>query len=357
MRILRSETDLQELEVDCEGTCAFAWNFPGLTGEAYLKDDVYLNTTAVELGLGSGGYHFVIANLTRLPVLPHPTGHIIKLRYTPFQLKVLSVEEEASPYREKIKRFTSIDGTPVIIGTLHSMLAPAVAGCKVATGEKVRIGYVMTDGAALSLPLSQVVRDLKATGMLAGTVTVGHAFGGDLEAVNVYSGIIAAYTVLEAEVIVVAMGPGIVGTGSKWGTTALEQGEIVNAVNILGGKAIAIPRLSFADPRSRHQGLSHHTATALGQVALTPAFIPLPKMSPQWLTLIREQMEKEGIMVRHQILVRDGEPALRYLEEKGIKVQTMGRGTGEDRIFFLAAGAAGQLAAELLEDCPTSKNW
>lgn len=99
--------------------------------------------------------------------------------------------------------------------------------------------------------------------------------GGDLESVNIYSGLIAAYQVLKAEIIIVTMGPGIVGTGTKWGTTAVEQGEIINAVNVLGGQPIAVPRISFADPRPRHQGVSHHTITALGQVALRESIIAL----------------------------------------------------------------------------------
>jgi len=352
IRILRSEPDLQEAEVDVEGTCSLAWNYPVLTGEVSPGDEVYLNTTAVELGLGSGGYHYVIANLTRLPPDPPRTGHIMKLRYTPMQLKVLSAEEEASPYHAAVKEFKSLPGTPVVVGTLHSMLAPALAGCRAAAGEGIRVVYVMTEGAALPIFLSQMVRILKAAGLLAGTVTAGHAFGGDLEAVNIYSGLIAASAALKADVIIVTMGPGIVGTGTKWGTTALEQGEIINAVNILGGRPIAIPRLSFADPRPRHQGLSHHTLTALGQVALTSALVALPEIPPGQLAAVKRQMKEGGISDRHQVLVRDGNPALQYLTERGIQVRSMGRGFEDDPAFFLAAGAAGWIAGEFLKSVP-----
>jgi hypothetical protein len=274
----------------------------------------------------------------------------MKLRYTPFQLKVLSVEEEGSPYRAAVEEFTSLAGTPVVVGTLHSMLAPAAAGCRVTAGEGVRIGYIMTDGAALPVFLSKTVRALKAAGLLVGTVTVGHAFGGDLEAVNIYSGLIAASVALKADVIIITMGPGIVGTGTKWGTTALEQGEIINAVNILGGRAVAVPRLSFADPRSRHRGISHHTLTALGQVALTPALVALPEIPPGELAVIEKQLKEGGISDRHQVLVRDGKPALKYLAQHGIQARSMGRGPDDDPVFFLAAGAAGRVAAELLKE-------
>ncbi|HBG22696.1 MAG TPA: DUF3866 domain-containing protein, partial [Peptococcaceae bacterium] len=123
-RVLNSAKDIQELEVEVDGLPGRAWNYPLLTGEALSNDHVYLNTTAVEKGLGSGGYHFVIANLSRIPDPCPGDGHIMKLRYTPYQVKVLSVEEEASPYHRQIKDFTSLQGIPVIVGTLHSMLAP-----------------------------------------------------------------------------------------------------------------------------------------------------------------------------------------------------------------------------------------
>lgn len=346
-RVLKSEEDIQELIVECEGTDCRAWNYPLLTGEVKPGDEVYLNTSAVQLGLGSGGYHFVIANLSRLPSLQQGPGHIMKLRYTPYQLKVLSAEEEASPYHSELKEFTSLAGTPVVIGTLHSMLAPAVAGV-LAGAAGLRIAYLMTDGAALPLPLSNTVRLLKRKGMLVGTVTAGHAFGGDLESVNIYSGLSAAYTVLKADLIVVTMGPGIVGTGTKWGTTALEQGELINAVSILGGQPVVIPRISFADPRSRHRGVSHHTLTALGKVALREAIVALPEMPALESSLVREQLAGEGIFARHRVVTADGNPALRFLSEHGISVRSMGRTPVDDPVFFLAAGAAGQVAAELL---------
>lgn len=352
-KIIESHPDLQEIEVDCEGVHALAWNYPGLTGKVYEGDQVYLNTTAVKLGLGSGGYHFVIANLSRYPVnvdaaVEKTGGHIMKMRYTPLQAKVLSSEEESSPYHSAIVNFSSLSETPVIIGTLHSMLAPAAGGCLAVAGKSIRIAYVMTDGAALPMPLSRVVRDLKKKGILCGTVSVGNAFGGDIEAVNIYSGLIAAYVALKADVIIVTMGPGIVGTGTKWGTTALEQGEIINAVNVLGGRPVAIPRISFADPRPRHFGVSHHTLTALGTIALTPAIVALPEMPEVEDRLISEQLKNAGVFARHKVLVSDGRKAIEYLDKAGISVKSMGRGLQDDPFFFYAAGAAGEIAARLL---------
>ena len=80
-----------------------------------------------------------------------------------------------------------------------------------------RLVYLMSDGAALPLGFSQTVTALKQEGLLAATITFGHAFGGDLEAVNIYSALLAAKHVVQADLAVVLMGPGVVGTGTTLG--------------------------------------------------------------------------------------------------------------------------------------------
>jgi len=53
----------------------------------------------------------------------------------------------------------------------------------------------MTDAGALPLALSDLVADLCGAGLLAGAITAGQAFGGDLEAVGVPSALVLAATV------------------------------------------------------------------------------------------------------------------------------------------------------------------
>ena len=48
---------------------------------------------------------------------------------------------------------------------------------------------------------------------------------------------------------IVAMGPGVVGTSSPLGTTALEVAGILDAAAALGGTPIAVLRMSDGDPR------------------------------------------------------------------------------------------------------------
>ncbi|HEV2896074.1 MAG TPA: DUF3866 family protein, partial [Actinomycetota bacterium] len=83
---LRVAVDEEAGEVD-------AISYDQLTGPVAAGDRVVLNTTAVALGLGTGGFHVVMARLGGPVDAPGP-GHVIKARYTPSQVRVLAVEEE-----------------------------------------------------------------------------------------------------------------------------------------------------------------------------------------------------------------------------------------------------------------------
>jgi hypothetical protein len=344
VKIVRVSSGLQELEVECEGGLWKAINYPELLGEVVPGDRVKLNTTAVKLSLGSGGAHFVMDILGR-DVMGGQMGpgHIMKLRYTPLQTKVLSVEEEDSPFHEEMRAAESVAGMVVLAGTLHSQLAPLVC-CLAARG--VKPVYIMTDGAALPMAFSRTVASLVERRMLAGTITVGHAFGGGLEAVNIYSGLIAARHALKADVAIVTMGPGIVGTGTRWGFSGIEQGQVVNAAAALGGIPIVVPRISFADARERHNGLSHHTLTVLSRVCLTPAVVALPEMAPDKMEWVQEQVFASGLERLHQTLWLPGDEVFDAMSGFD-RVTTMGRGPDEDPKFFLACGASAQAASLL----------
>ena len=123
---------------------------------------------------------------------------------------------------------------------------------------------------------------------------------------------------------------------------------MVNAVHTLGGRAVAAARISFADRRQRHRGLSHHTGTALGNVALARCTLALPELPVEQRTLIEQQLKTSGITAKHHLEWVDAAPALQVLLASGIKVTTMGRSPEQDRPFFLAAAAAGVVAAGLL---------
>lgn len=309
-------------------------------------DQVVLNTTAVSLKLGTGGYHFVLANLSQVNHAVKAGGHIMKMRYTPMQVKVLSVEEPESPFHEQLKSVESLEKIPVLAATLHSMLGPLCIKFK---EENLKVAYVMTDGAALPIAFSETVDWLKNEHLLTGTVTVGHAFGGDIEAVNIYSGLLAAKVVFNPDVIIVSMGPGIVGTGTKWGFTGIEQGEILNAVEALAGIPVAVPRISFADKRQRHQGISHHTITVLSKVCRVEAIVPLPTLEEEKNTLIMGQLQKENLLDKYFCCLEADDNIIEYMAKSQHRITTMGRGAEEDPHFFLSLGAAAQAAVKIIK--------
>jgi len=338
---------ITELLVECEGAECRAVNYDRITGSVKPGDSVILNTTALHKSLGTGGYHFVLANCSTPERDAAETGHIMKLRYTPLQVKVLAAEEEESPLAERIRETNTLDGLPIVVAGLHSHLAPfAAALSEIRPG--LRLVYLMTDGAALPLAFSRTVGELRTKGLLAATVTCGHAFGGDYEAVNAYSGLLTARAV-GADVVITAMGPGIVGTGTRFGHTGVEQGQMINAVASLEGRPVVIPRITFADRRPRHQGISHHTLTALRYVALAPADIALPALPGEQQQQILEQVHSSQLDTRHRITIRDGSAALTAMARHGLQVTSMGRGVEQIPEFFLAAGAAASLTVSVLD--------
>jgi hypothetical protein len=346
LRLLAERPGAVELDVEAEGTACLAVAYPSLVGEVRVGDTVLLNTTAVALGLGTGGAHFVVAVEGAGEEAEPGPGRTMKLRYTPQQLNVLSAEEEGSPHRAALEKAEDLGGIPVVWGPLHSMIGPVAAGALAAGAS--RVVYVMTAGAALPASVSRLAARLRETGLLASIVTAGQAFGGDLEAVNVFTALLAARVAAEADVIVVADGPGNTGTNTIWGATDIESAMALNAAAILQGRPIAALRISFADLRERHRGVSHHSITALSKVALVPVLIAVPAIHDGGRRrIIWEALRHAGLDERHQLVEATGQPALDLLAERGIEAQSMGRGVAEDPEFFLGAGAAGILAGRM----------
>jgi hypothetical protein len=335
-----------EITVSVDGEEAPALCFPALVGRAGPGDRVLLNTTAWAMGLGTGGYALVVALPDALPDDPAPgPGHLVKARYTPLQATVLGVDEQASPHHGVLQDADSLDGMPVVVADLHSALPAVVAGIRL-DRPSTRVAYVMTDGGALPLAFSHTVADLREAGWLAGSVTVGQAFGGDLEAVTVYTGLLAARHVLGADVAVVTQGPGNLGTGTRWGFSGVAAGEAVNAAGILGGRPVAALRVSDADARERHRGVSHHSLTAYGRVALTAADVVVPALDGELGTRVNDGAAT--LADRHRLVRVDLTGLLGALTAAPVRLASMGRSLDEDPACFLASAAAGRHAASLL---------
>jgi hypothetical protein len=326
-----------ELDVDVDGAVVRALAHPPLVGTPEVGDTVLLNVGALDLGLGTGGYALVVALPDRLPPDDDGPGHLVKARYTPLQAVVLGADEQDSPTHALLADDALLPGTPIVVADLHSSLPAVVAGV-LAARPATRVSYVMTDGGALPLWFSRTVAALQDR--LAGTVTVGQAFGGDLEAVSLHSGLLTAVRVQQAEVVVVTQGPGNLGTGTSWGFSGVAAGEAVNAAAAVGGRPVAVLRMSQGDPRPRHRGVSHHSSTAYGRVALASADVVVPA---SYAGLV-----DGAAFPRHRLVEVADEDLVEVLRPWALLLSSMGRGLDDDPVAFVAAAAAGRHAAGLL---------
>jgi hypothetical protein len=204
----------------------------------------------------------------------------------------------------------------------------------------------MQDGGALPAWFSRSCATLREAGWLAATVTTGQAFGGDLETVTIHTGLLAARHVLGADIAVVAQGPGNLGTGTRWGFSGVAAGEVVNAVAALGGRPVASLRVSDADPRERHRGISHHSLTAYGRVALARADVVVPALPGAFGQVIAD--EAAQLSGRHEIVTVPVDGLEAALRACPAALSTMGRGLDAELAYFLAAAAAGRHAGRLL---------
>ncbi|HKH55023.1 MAG TPA: DUF3866 family protein [Propionibacteriaceae bacterium] len=336
--------------------------YTALMATPEVGDRVLLNVAALDRGLGTGGYALVIAVLdpngrvTAQP--PQPAGHLVKARYLPLQAMVAGADEQGSEHHDLLREADSIDGMPVVVADLHSALSPIVLAIH-HDRPATRVVYVMTDQGALPLAFSRSVAELRSSGLLTGTVTVGQAFGGDLEAVSVHSGLLAARLALGADIAVVTQGPGNLGTGTRWGFSGVEAGEVVNAAGTLGGRPVGALRISGADQRARHHGLSHHSLTAYGRVALLPADLAVPdfahaarleiSQSADVVDLAESVLSGAASLTLHRQILVDLDGLDQALRRSPVRLSTMGRDFDGDPAYFLAAAAAGRHAASLLE--------
>ena len=359
------ELDVSVDGAPAEGGQVRALAFPALTGRPRPGDRVLVNTTALDLGLGTGGYALVVALPDRLPPDPELAGHLIKARYSPLQACVLGADEQGSPHHDVLRDADDIGGMPVVVADLHSALPAVLAGIFAAerSGDdrppvagqpdlaEPRVVYVMQDGGALPAWFSRTCAILREAGWLAATVTTGQSFGGDLETATVHTGLLAARHVLGAVIAVIAQGPGNLGTGTRWGFSGVAAGDAVNAAAALGGRPVASLRISDADPRMRHRGVSHHSLTAYGRVALARADVVVPALAGEFGARVAAEAAPLG--GRHELVTVPADGLEAALRACPARLSTMGRGLDEDLAYFLAAAAAGRHAGRLLREVPS----
>jgi hypothetical protein len=141
---------------------------------------------------------------------------------------------------------------------------------------------------------------------------------------------------------------------------ALDSAHVALA---LGCPALLVARMSSADSRERHRGISHHTLTVL-ELLLEPVTVALPAgmRSPVGADLraglgavfggapaarpaLATDVERPVRITRHDW--RRAEVDLPAYAASGLPAETMGRSLAEDPLFFGAALAGGAALAEL----------
>lgn len=316
--VLEEVEGLARIEVDGAPCVAY----PRLTGPVKVGDEVLVNVQARELGLGSGGFDVLYANLTRgLELAAEAGAHVMTLPYTPAQAAARHGEEDGTLVQ-------TLAGMPVVCCSLHSQVAPVCAGI----GAGHRVAYVQVAGGALPVSLSDAVRALKECGLVATAVAASPCIDGDVQCVNVASALAWAVSAGH-DCAVCSVGPGIVGTGTSLGHGGVAAAEAANAASALGGFPVLAARASTADPRERHRGVSHHTRAVL-ELCLGEVLVAWPEdeAAPDW------------VRPRRQVDVQGWEDTC-----AGLPLSHMGRGPADDPLFFRAAFAAGRLARLHLE--------
>ena len=297
-RVVERHADLVRCEVDGVACVAHL----EITGPVDEGDDVLVNVQARELELGSGGFDVLYANLTQgLELRASEDAHVMALPYAPGQWAVRHAEEDGG-------LADGLAGLPVVLCTVHSQVVPVCAAL-----DGLRVAYLQVAGGALALGLSDAVRVLRERGLVASTASVAPCFGGDVRCVSTASA--QLWAAAEHDVAVCAVGPGLVGTGTRFGHGAISLAEAANVASALGGTPILVQRISSGDERERHRGVSHHTRAVL-DLALGDVLIAADELGDGW------QKACAGLPLSH-----------------------MGRGADVEGAHFAAAFAAGRLAA------------
>ena len=117
---------------------------------------------------------------------------------------------------------------------------------------------------------------------------------------------------------------------------------------------LVCPRLSSSDPRPRHRGLSHHSASVL-ELLLAAVRVPVPEAGISGWPLLDEAAPEGGSAQaalddlieitggRHDLAV---EPIdLAGYAASGLPARTMGRSIDDDPLFFAAPLAGGRALA------------
>lgn len=285
-RILEENEDVQKVATD--GGAGRALLYRRILPNVAPGDVVKVNYTATTLNLGTGGWDIVVAT----PASSYHSfgkGHIMKARYTPSQHSVYAVDD---PEHEDHAIFQSpfdLRGKMVFLAELHSMLPILCSGFT--SFQNNTVGVILSDEAALPAGLSDHMQYWKEQDEVI-VVTVGQAFGGEVEATTIPNALQWLVMKRQVDVVIISMGHGTVGTNTPYGFSGLSLAHWANIVGALGGTPVWVPRISFQEKRKRHYGLSHHTTTPLLRFTYASSILPLPILPQKQHRTLKKQVEK-----------------------------------------------------------------
>ena len=192
--------------------------------------------------------------------------------------------------------------------------------------------------------MSRDVAELRDRGLLAGHITAAPAYGAEHEAISTVGALDAAARPSRMGRDRLRAGPRDPGLGTEYGHGGMAALDNAHAALALGLPTLLSPRISSSDPRPRHRGLSHHTATVLdlllgsvGSRSQRSSWPAGPRATggadhvdlPSVLDALHEVCDD-----RHDVIV---EPVdLEGYAASGLPARTMGRAIEEDPLFFAA---------------------
>lgn len=343
--IIHEDEYIQLIEVIIDGKIEKAINYYKQIGKCNSGDRILLNTIGVRLGLGTGGYHIVYCIIDRIENslnYDRKFGHIIKMKYTQVQMRVKTIEEDER-FKALFNIPLSIGPKPVIFASLHSML-PAVSSVIKDKNPKSKITCIYTYGGAMNCQNSFILRELKNKKLIENVISVGECFGGDYEAINIYTALIFSFNGLKSDTVIVCCGPGIAGTSTYYGFSSIDLIFPIYASKILGCTQIVVPRISFKDMRKRHYGISMQTIALLNCIDF-PVYVPF---SNNIYELVKNQIFKNKINDMHRVVLVSDYNTGDAMNRADIAPKIMGRSYMDDVEYFESCGASGAFLSGLI---------
>lgn len=353
IEIIYMDDKLQILNIENEKQPLIekAINYILETGLCSVGDLVVINTIGNRLELGTGGYNLIYLNMSNKSkeeqVPDRKQGHIIKMKYTPGQIRVKAIEESIE-YKKIFAKKTKLLPKPVIYTILHSMISPLVKSIKYVKPDTI-ITCVYTYGGAMNANNSFTLKKLRASGAINSVITTGECYGGDYEAINIATGILFGFNRLNSDIIIVCCGPGVAGSSTYYGYSTFDFIGPIYITKLLGLCPVLVPRISMADNRERHMGVSMQSISILQNLDFS-VHLPVYRDNEdlEEFRYIYNQLIKYEIIHKHKVQFIDDVIIKKSIDYISGETRVMGRSYIEDPWFFYNCSCTGVYSVELL---------